>query len=111
MKNNIPEQKSRILSIDVLRGFDMFWIIGGEAVFRILAIMLGGPFQKYIGPELYHSKWEGFTFYDLIFPLFVFIVGMSVVFSLSKYKSNKDYKSAYKRIFRRFVILLKSASK
>jgi predicted acyltransferase len=83
----------------------MFWIIGGEAVFRVLFKMLGGPFQEYLAPEMYHSKWEGFTFYDLIFPLFVFIVGMSVLFSLGKYKLNKDYKSAYKRIFKRFALL------
>ena len=75
MGNNTAKQSTRVLSVDVLRGFDMFWIIGGEAVFRVLFKMLGGPFQEYLAPEMYHSKWEGFTFYDLIFPLFVFIVG------------------------------------
>jgi len=98
-------KKQRVLAVDVLRGFDMFWIIGGEITFSALFTLLGGPFEKYFEPQMHHTKWAGFTFYDFIFPLFVFIVGMSVVFSLQKYKIKKDYKSAYKRIFRRFLIL------
>jgi len=97
--------KERILSIDVLRGFDMFWIIGGESLFAALFVLLGGPFEKYLEPQMKHTQWEGFTFYDLIFPLFVFIVGMSVLFSLKRFVENKDYAGAYKRILKRFVIL------
>lgn len=97
--------KERILSVDVLRGFDMFWIIGGESLFSAIFILLGGPFEKYLEPQMHHSQWEGFTFYDLIFPLFVFIVGMSVLFSLKKFVENNDYAGAYKRILKRFVIL------
>ena len=97
--------KERILSIDVLRGFDMFWIIGGESLFAALFVLMGGPFEKYLEPQMNHTNWEGFTFYDLIFPLFVFIVGMSVLFSLKKFVENNDYVGAYKRILKRFVIL------
>lgn len=110
-QNNIAEHqtvkpiKERILSVDVLRGFDMFWIIGGEHFFSALFVLLGGPFEKYLDPEMHHTKWIGFTFYDFIFPLFVFIVGMSVVFSLKKFVEKNDFKAAYKRIFKRFVIL------
>jgi len=110
-QNNIGEHqivkpiKERILSVDVLRGFDMFWIIGGEHFFSALFVLLGGPFEKYLDPEMHHTKWIGFTFYDFIFPLFVFIVGMSVVFSLKKFVEKNDFKAAYKRIFKRFVIL------
>ncbi len=97
--------KERILSVDVLRGFDMFWIIGGEHFFSAIFVLLGGPFEKYLDPQMHHTKWIGFTFYDFIFPLFVFIVGMSVVFSLKKYVEKGDISGAYKRIFKRFVIL------
>jgi predicted acyltransferase len=97
--------KKRILSVDVLRGFDMFWIIGGEYFFSALFVLLGGPFEEYLDPQMHHTKWEGFTFYDFIFPLFVFIVGMSVVFSLKKFVDKGDIEAAYKRIFKRFVIL------
>lgn len=97
--------KERILSVDVLRGFDMFWIIGGERLFSAIFLLLGGPFEMYLDPQMHHSQWEGFTFYDLIFPLFVFIVGMSVLFSLKKFKEKNDYAGAYKRIIKRFVIL------
>lgn len=97
--------KDRILSVDVLRGFDMFWIIGGEHFFSALFVLLGGPFEKYLDPQMHHTKWIGFTFYDFIFPLFVFIVGMSVVFSLKKFKDKNDFEGAYKRIIKRFVIL------
>ena len=95
----------RIVSVDVLRGFDMFWIVGGEGFFAALFKFFGPGIQKPLVRQLHHSHWVGFRFYDLIFPLFVFVVGMSVVFSLEKILAQKGKKAAYRRIFRRFVIL------
>ena len=63
---------SRLLFIDALRGFDMFWITGGDVLFRALAAWLG---WAWLDHQMEHRPWEGFVFYDLIFPLFVFIVG------------------------------------
>jgi len=72
------------MSVDALRGFDMFWIIGaGSLVAALNKMSQIGPI-KFLADQLEHVAWEGFHFYDLIFPLFVFLVGISIVFSLSK---------------------------
>jgi len=102
---SIEPVKGRIVSVDVLRGFDMFWIVGGGGLFVSLFKLMGGPFERFLVPQLDHAEWQGFHFYDLIFPLFVFIVGMSVVFSLEKLVITQGKKAAYKRLFRRFIIL------
>jgi predicted acyltransferase len=74
---------SRVLSIDALRGFDMFWIIGGGALFESLVKIWDLPVTRTIKEQLDHVQWEGFHFEDLIFPLFVFVVGAVLPFSLS----------------------------
>ena len=95
----------RIVSVDVLRGFDMFWITGGAGFFLGIFKLFGGKIEQWFAPQLDHVEWEGFHFYDLIFPLFVFIVGMSVVFSLEKILATKGKKAAYDRLIRRFILL------
>lgn len=97
--------KERILSVDVLRGFDMFWIVGGTGFFLSLAKLFGPRVEAIAKHQLDHVEWEGFVFYDLIFPLFVFIIGMSVVFSLQRIIQREGKVSAYKRLLRRFVLL------
>ena len=74
----------RLKSLDALRGFDMFWIIGGGALFRALAEATNWPLLRWMEHHLEHALWHGFTFYDLIFPLFLFIAGVSMPFSLGK---------------------------
>ncbi len=103
--NAVAPQKERILSVDVLRGFDMFWIVGGAAFFRALSSMFGGPIETFFHGQLEHVVWEGFVFYDLIFPLFVFIIGMSVVFSLQGLIARDGKVAAYRRLLRRTAIL------
>jgi len=95
----------RIVSVDVLRGFDMFWIIGGTGFFAAILKLIGGSVEDILFPQLEHVEWQGIHFYDLIFPLFVFIVGMSVVFSLQKILTTKGKKAAYIRLVRRFLLL------
>lgn len=91
----------RLLFIDALRGFDMFWITGGDILCRALAVWLG---WTWLGHQMEHLPWEGFVFYDLIFPLFIFIVGIVLPMSLARYGGNPS--AAYPRILRRFVLLL-----
>lgn len=95
----------RILSIDVLRGFDMFWIIGGEGLALALLPFCGRTIQNALQPQLEHAEWAGFRFYDLIFPLFIFVVGMSTVLSLSKTLSQHGRLSAYRRVIQRTILL------
>lgn len=99
-KNN----KQRLISLDTLRGFDMFWIIGGGAIADGL-VNLDLPWSNVIAQQLSHSKWNGFTFYDLIFPLFVYITGVSVVLSLQKRLEGADRLPLIKHILKRTAIL------
>jgi len=93
------------MSVDALRGFDMFWIIGANGlVYALNAMSKSGP-TKLLADQLEHADWQGFHFYDLIFPLFVFIMGVSTVFSLTKIIRTEGKAEAVKRIIRRSVIL------
>src|SRR5689334_4916930 len=74
----------RITAIDALRGFDMFWILGADDLVYALKALGSGAFITGLAAQLSHKDWTGFAFYDMIFPLFVFIVGVSLVFSLTR---------------------------
>jgi len=95
----------RLMSLDALRGFDMFWIIGADALVRGLRGMTDTPFANGLATQLRHAVWKGFRFYDLIYPLFVFIVGVSAVFSLSKIIAREGRIAAVRRIVRRSILL------
>src|SRR5258708_39973181 len=74
----------RLYSLDALRGFDMFWIAGGEEIFHILARITGNSFWQTLSDQFEHPAWNGFHFYDLIFPLFLFIPGVATPYSVAK---------------------------
>jgi predicted acyltransferase len=101
----------RVVSVDALRGFDMFWILGGDSLAQALKKMAAGggvalaAVGGFFGGQLEHVDWEGFRFYDLIFPLFVFIVGVSLVFSLTRLVEREGKAMAHRRVFRRFALL------
>jgi len=96
----------RVLSLDVLRGFDMFWIVGGEEIFHTLAAATGVPFFIALSAQFTHVKWEGFHFYDMIFPLFLFIMGASIPYALiAKAERGVPRNTLYQKIFTRFGLL------
>ncbi|RPH97267.1 MAG: DUF5009 domain-containing protein [Calditrichaeota bacterium] len=96
----------RIVSIDALRGFDMFWITGGDSIFPALFTLIGTPFFLGLSRQLEHTEWNGFTFYDLIFPLFMFIMGTTMPFTLTKYIERGDSKrKLYTHVIRRSALL------
>ena len=74
---------TRVTSIDALRGFSMFWIVGGGTIFRSLDGIFNHSVTAFISIQLKHVEWLGFHFEDLIMPLFIFIVGVAVPFSIS----------------------------
>ena len=80
----MKKRDSRLLSLDALRGFDMCFIMGGELVLLSLSKLFPGKLSEWVAMNMSHSAWDGFTFYDLIFPLFLFLSGCSFPFSLSK---------------------------
>lgn len=85
----------------------MFWIIGGEGIFLGLATLTGWPVFQWWATQLHHVAWHGFHFYDMIFPLFLFIAGISFPFSLAKRRAmNESEKSIYKQIVSRALILV-----
>jgi predicted acyltransferase len=84
----------------------MFWIVGGDQVARALCRWWGTPEALRLGEQFHHVEWEGFRFYDLIFPLFLFLVGVVLPFSLRKYMTGDHPKShALQRTARRVVLL------
>lgn len=102
----------RLLSLDALGGFDMFWIMGGDALARALdglgrnpATGASHPAIHFFARQLEHVAWAGFHFYDLIFPLFVFIVGVSLVFSLGRLMEREGRAAALRRLFTRSALL------
>jgi predicted acyltransferase len=101
----MPVSTQRVMSLDVLRGFDMFWIVGADSLVYALHRMTQNPATNFLAYELEHAEWQGLHFYDLIFPLFVFIVGVSLVFSLGKTIALAGRWEAMKRIVRRTILL------
>ena len=99
MENETKSPSKRLYSLDALRGFDMFWIMGGEGIFISLATITGWPFLQWWTGQLDHVPWHGFHFYDMIFPLFLFIAGISFPFSLAKrIEKNGSRASIYKHV-------------
>lgn len=129
------KKPQRLLSLDALRGFDMFWIVSGEGIFHGFA---NGVMAKHnltrqtdswqislnddlnfmerlavgISNQLHHSAWNGFTFYDLIFPLFIFIAGVSMPWSFGRQLETAGpnisiaRKNIYRSLIRRTILLI-----
>ena len=102
---DVAPRVERVVSVDALRGFDMFWILGGEEVIHSLTKVFPNRVTGTLSYEFDHAKWEGFRFYDMIFPMFVFIVGVSMVFSLGKLLRARGRAAAVRRVVVRGVVL------
>lgn len=101
----MKEKNGRLFSLDVLRGFDMSFIMGGEVVLICLASLF--PNLKFLGEQMGHSQWDGFTFYDLIFPLFLFLAGISFPFSMAKQLSlGKSKEKISLKVLKRGMLLV-----
>lgn len=100
-----PPAAPRLLSLDALRGFDMLWIIGADAIGSALAHWQAGAPGRFLAGQLDHAAWEGFRFYDGIFPLFIFMVGAAVPLSLDKIVAAEGRGAALWRVLRRTLLL------
>lgn len=74
----------RLVSLDILRGFVMFWIMSGEHIVHALAKAAPIPVFVWMSSQLHHTDWNGVTFYDMIFPIFLFVAGVSMPYSFDK---------------------------
>lgn len=104
----------RVVSLDALRGFDLFFLFAIGPIFMSFA---DGPFaEKFaasgclteIARHFDHVPWEGFVAWDLIMPLFMFMAGAAIPFSLARYTNRQNGRPTLKlfwRIFKRLVLL------
>ncbi|HVT27267.1 MAG TPA: DUF5009 domain-containing protein [Lacipirellulaceae bacterium] len=97
----------RVVSLDALRGFDMFWIVGGkEFALAVVGLFPTAAWTIEAQHQLQHTKWDGFTAWDLIMPLFLFVVGAAMPFSFARRLELGHSKSQlYFKIIRRTLIL------
>ena len=98
-------QSSRLASLDILRGLDLFLLVFLQPV--VVAIGQAAH-PSWLDPVLYqldHEVWEGFRAWDLIMPLFLFMVGTSMPFSFARYLERHDRRGLYRRIARRVIVL------
>lgn len=100
-----PPASHRVRAVDALRGFDMFWILGAGTLVNAFSKMEPNDLTANLSTQLQHVTWEGFRFYDLIFPLFLFLVGVSMVFSLDRTLEQRGAIAAVWQIIRRSVLL------
>lgn len=96
---------NRLESLDVLRGFDLFCLVVLEMVLHPLAHAIDMPWFNSFMWGFSHVEWEGFSTWDLVMPLFLFMAGVSMPFSLSRYKDMPDKMAVYRRIGKRVVLL------
>ena len=104
---NTTASTQRLASIDALRGFDMLMISGAGS----LLVQLGGktnqPWVDAVAAQFEHPAWNGFTFYDFIFPLFLFMAGVSLSFSLNSTRHQELPKTVlYTKACKRMLILI-----
>ncbi len=101
----------RVACVDALRGFNIFWIIGADGAILALEEMSAdkGPFLGaiggFLGTQIRHVPWEGFRFYDFIFPLFIFVTGVAIVLALPHLVERAGKAHAHVLVLRRALIL------
>ena len=101
----------RVASVDAVRGLAMFFIIAGDylawALYDLSAERQGvlSGVIGFFSEQMMHVDWEGFRFYDFLFPLFVFITGVSIVLSLPGLVDREGKLAAHQRVLRRSLLL------
>ena len=102
-----PAPKSeRLLSLDALRGFDLFWIVGGHGILVALFKLTEWGWLGAIDAQLKHVDWSGFQAYDLIFPLFLFMAGVSTPYSLTRRLAEGARGEVIRKVIQRGMILV-----
>lgn len=103
----MKQQSQRLLSLDTLRGFDMLFIMGFSGLVISICSLFPGGSECYLAQTMTHVDWNGLRHHDTIFPLFLFIAGVSFPFSHAKQiSSGMSTKSIYLKIFKRAAILV-----
>ena len=95
----------RLESLDVLRGFDLFCLVALEGILHPLGRAMDASWYNDFLWGFSHVQWEGFSSWDLVMPLFMFMAGVSMPFALSCYKAMPDKWAVYRRIIKRVALL------
>ncbi len=98
-------EPKRLVSLDVFRGWTMFWIIGGAALLEGLQQLSPNPLLNAIIYELNHTVWQGLRFEDCIWPSFMLMTGMSLPFSYAKRSRDQSHRQIFYRVLQRFAVL------
>lgn len=110
MKNTSPQPSAaaqRLLSLDALRGFDMLFIMGLSTLLINICKLWPGDFSTWLTAQMGHASWHGFFHHDTIFPLFLFIAGISFPFSVAKQRANgMDERRIVAKVVRRALTLV-----
>ena len=99
-------KNGRLLSLDVLRGFDLMLLVGLQPVLRHFLVELDSTVLN--GTLLYqldHAEWEGMRVWDMVMPLFLFMSGVTMPYSLPKYRTRNGDLKVWQRVLKRFVLL------
>ncbi len=96
-------EKSRLSSLDISRGLVLFLLVFFQPLLCCIGGVVDTPWMDKILFQFDHEIWEGFRLWDMVMPMFLFMSGVTVPFSLEKYKTKK--KEAYKKVIRRVLIL------
>lgn len=100
-------KNERLMSLDTLRGFDMFFIMGLSGLIASLCALCPSAVTDAIAAQMSHVDWDGLRHHDTIFPLFLFLAGVSFPFSLAKQQAGgASRKDIYWKIFRRAAMLI-----
>lgn len=106
-KMKIMKPQQRLQSIDALRGFDMLFIMGFSGFVVALCSLFENGADCWLAETMHHVEWHGFAHHDTIFPLFLFLAGMSFPFSYAKHCSVGATRcQIYLKIVRRTAILI-----
>ncbi len=103
-------EKARIIGIDALRGLDMMLLTGGAGILAgLLDLSCGGQMPAEWAQQFRHADWGGaFTCWDMVMPLFIFIVGASMPFAFAGYRRRggaRWYLPTLRRVLRRVALL------
>lgn len=95
------------MSLDTLRGFDMFFIMGLSGLVASICKLFPGGVTEEIANQMSHVSWDGLTHHDTIFPLFLFLAGVSFPYSYAnQLAKGMSRAQIYSKIFRRAAMLI-----
>ena len=95
----------RLESLDALRGLDLFALVALDRILFKLQPAVNAAWFDTLLQGFTHKEWEGFSPWDLVMPLFMFMSGVTIPYSLARYREEGNLGAFYKRLARRIALL------